>query len=94
MYVRAGGLPRGTVCVFAHSVLSIVHAFSKELLDLIKVDGDVFGSRIRNFDVWEDGDQRVISTCGEEGGCRRGGMRIIVMGNSASGNSFDPLSCC
>ena len=61
-YIRTRDPPRGTagvgaflVCVFAHSVLSIFHTFSNELVDLVDVHDKVYGSQVHHFDVWEDG---------------------------------------
>ena len=59
------GLEPPLVCVFAQNVLDILHAFSKELVDLFEIDSRVFGSEINHFGVWEDGNQRVISAGGE-----------------------------
>ena len=45
------------VCIFARSVLSILHACLKEFVDLVEVNDQVYGSQINHFGVWEDGDQ-------------------------------------
>ena len=67
------------VCVSAHSVLKISHALSKELVDLVEVDGKVFGSHIHHFGLFPDADQWAMSADGE-GGYARGEIISIAIG--------------